>query len=97
MAQLFVLLAFRVTYTFDHLTSDKRVRVFILDDSILSRSRSKKAELLAKVFDHTGNGLVKGFTMLTLGWSDGYTFIPVDFAMLSSANEQTRLNEANAP
>lgn len=89
-------LVFKVTDTFDHLTSDKRVRVFVLDDSILSRSRSKKAELLAKVFDHTGNGFVKGFTMLTLGWSDGYSFVPVDFAMLSSANQQTRLNEANA-
>jgi len=89
-------LVLKVTNAFDHLTSDKRVRVFILDDSILSRSRSKNAELLTKVFDHTGNRFVKGFTMLTLGWSDGYSFIPVDFAMLSSANPQTRLNDANS-
>jgi hypothetical protein len=44
-------LSFKVTDAFDHLTSDKRVRVFILDDSILSRPRTKKAELLARVFD----------------------------------------------
>ncbi len=87
-------LSLKVTDTFDQLTSNKRVRVFILDDSILSRPRTKKAELLAKVFDHTGNRFVKGFTMLTLGWSDGYSFVPVDFAMLSSANEQNRFNEA---
>jgi len=87
-------LSVKVTDTFDHLTSDKRVRVFILDDSILSRPRTKKAELLARVFDHTCNRFIKGFTMLTLGWSDGYSFVPVDFAMLSSANAQNRLNDA---
>lgn len=89
-------LSMRATDTFDHLTSDKRVRVFILDDSILSRPRTKKAELLARVFDHTGQRFVKGFTMLTLGWSDGYSFVPVDFAMLSSAKAQNRLNDASA-
>lgn len=31
---------------------------------------------LARVFDHAGQRFVKGFTMLTLGWSDGYSFIP---------------------
>jgi len=87
-------LSMKVTDTFDHLTSDKRVRVFVLDDSILSRPRTKKAELLARVFDHTGQRFVKGFTMLTLGWSDGYSFVPVDFAMLSSAKAQNRLNDA---
>jgi len=87
-------LAVKITDTFDHLTSDKRVRVFILDDSILSRPRSKKAELLARIFDHTSHRFIKGFTMLTLGWSDGYSFVPVDFAMLSSPNAQNRLNDA---
>jgi len=87
-------LSLRVTDAFDRLTSDKRVRVFILDDSILSRPRSKKAELLARVFDHSCQRFVKGFTLLTLGWSDGYSFVPVDFAMLSSAKAQNRLNDA---
>lgn len=26
--------------------------------------------------------------MLTLGWSDGYTFMPIDFSLLSSKNKQ---------
>jgi hypothetical protein len=30
----------------------------------------------------------KGFRMLTLGWSDGSTFIPVDFSLLSSKKAQ---------
>jgi len=31
--------------------------------------------------------------MLTLGWSDGYSFIPVDFSMMSSVNEDNRIQE----
>lgn len=88
-------LSLKVTDAFDQLTSDKRVRVFILDDSILSRPRTKKAELLARIFDHTSHRFVKGFTMLTLGWSDGYSFVPVDFAMLSSANKENRYNDVS--
>ena len=88
-------LSLQVTDAFDRLTSDKRVRVFILDDSILSRSRSKQTELLARVFDHTSSRFVKGFTMLTLGWSDGCSFVPIDFAMLSSAKAENRYNETS--
>jgi hypothetical protein len=57
-----------------------------VDDSVLQQNRSKKAELLARVFDHTTGRFVKGFNMLTLGWSDGFSFAPIDFVMLSSAN-----------
>lgn len=77
------------------LTHPKRVNVLILDDTIIPRNRSKNVELLAKVHDHTSNRYKKGFTMLTLGWSDGYSFIPTDFAMLSSANKSNRYQEVN--
>jgi len=77
------------------LTRSKRVNVIIVDDSIVPRSRSKNVELLAKVYDHTFNRFKKGFTMLTIGWSDGYSFIPTDFAMLSSANKSNRYTEIN--
>jgi hypothetical protein len=43
-----LMLASKVTDKFDHLTSDKRVRAFIIDDSPVARNRSKNAELLAK-------------------------------------------------
>ena len=33
--------------------------------------------------------------MLTLGWSDGNSFLGLDFALLSSANEKNRYNEIN--
>lgn len=86
-------LSLTVVRQFSSLTSAKRVKVFILDDSTLQRNRSKKAELLAKVFDHTTGRFAKGYTMLTLGWSDGFSFAPIDFVMLSSAKLVNRLTE----
>jgi hypothetical protein len=73
------------------LTSEKTVKVFIADDSLYNRDRSKKVELLARVHDHNENRYYRGFRMLTLGWSDGISQIPVSFALLSSAKEKNRL------
>jgi len=72
------------------LTDSKRVRVFIIDDSMFDRNRSKKVELLARCVDHSSlkKRFYKGFRMLTLGWSDGHSFMPVDFSLLSSTNAQ---------
>lgn len=75
------------------LTSDNRISVFIVDDSMYERNRSKCVELLARCRDHARNCYYKGFRMLTLGWSDGHTFIPVDFSLLSSA--KSRIQEIN--
>lgn len=77
------------------LTSEKRVNVFIVDDSLFSRSRSKAVELLARVRDHVEHRYVRGFRMLTLGWSDGNTFIPLAFSQLSSEKESNRLHSMN--
>lgn len=68
----------------DRLTDKDRQSVLIFDDSLLSRNRSKKVELLAKVFDHTTGRYMKGFRMMTLGWSDGNSFLPIAFHLLSS-------------
>lgn len=72
------------------LTNHKRPKVLILDDSSYDRNRSKKVELLAKCFDHASQKMrfYKGFRMLTLGWSDGATFMPIDFSLLSSKKAQ---------
>lgn len=74
----------------DHLTDEKRPKVLIIDDSSYDRNRSKKVELLACCFDHASLKMrfYKGFRMLTLGWSDRYSFIPVDFSLLSSTKSQ---------
>ena len=52
------------------LDSEARVNVLIIDDSMFERNRSKKVELLAKVYDHSKHAYKFGFRMLTLGWSD---------------------------
>ena len=74
----------------DRLTDHGRPKVFIVDDSAFDRNRSKKVELLARCFDHASQKMkfYKGFRMLTLGWSDGSTFMPVDFSLLSSKKAQ---------
>ena len=88
-----LLLAVKVTAAFDKLTRPERVKVLVLDDSVIKRSRSKKAELPARVYDHVEHKFQKGFTPLTLGWSDGYSFIPVSFNMLSSSTKSNRYQE----
>ena len=88
-----LLLAVKVTTAFNLLTRPERVNVLILDDSVIKRNRSKSVELLARVYDHVEHKCQRGFTLLTLGWSDGYSFIPTGFNMLSSANKSNRYNE----
>jgi hypothetical protein len=78
------------------LSSKECVKVFILDDSLFSRARSKAVELLANVHDHTSGNYIRGFRMLTLGWSDGNSFIPLCFSLLSSSNPKNRFVEMNA-
>ena len=78
------------------LDSKECVNVLILDDSMFERNRSKKVELLAKVYDHARHKYCYGFRMLTLGWSDGCTFLPVNSVLLSSEKEKNRVNEAAA-
>ena len=77
----------------NRLTARGRVKVLIVDDSMYERNRSKKVELLARLHDHANQCFYKGFRMLTLGWSDGHTFLPVDFALLSSS--KSKLQEAS--
>ncbi|EXX90864.1 transposase [Paenibacillus darwinianus] len=70
------------------LTGVNRVSVFVIDDSMFERNRSKAVELLSRFKDHATGCYYKGFRMLTLGWSDGHTFIPVDFSLLASIKSQ---------
>jgi len=70
--------------------------VFIFDDSIFERNRSKRVELLAKVYDHAKGVYTFGFRMLTLSWSDGNTLIPINSILLSSENSKNRINDAKA-
>lgn len=84
-------LAATVIRFFDLLTSEEREKVLIFDDSTYDRSRSKVVELLAWIFDHNSSRKLKGFKLLTLGWSDGNSFLPLDFVLCSSVKASKRL------
>ena len=90
-------LAVKIATVFSLLTDGEREKVLIFDSSTYDRNRSKKVELLAWVFDHTLGKSLRGFNMLTIGWSDGYSFIPLDFVLGSSANTKSRIQEARKP
>ena len=73
------------------LTSADRINVLILDDSVYHRARSRKIELLARLYDHAKKEFSYGFRMLTLCWSDGNTLLPVSHTLLSSGNPKNLL------
>ena len=82
------LLAARVIHdAVDPLTSEDRKDVFIVDDTLYRRRGYKKTELCAAVFDHVDMKSRTGFRALTLGWSDGNTFIPIGHRLLSSTKD----------
>ena len=70
------------------LTSKERDDVFIVDDSTYHKTGGKKTELVAKVFDHVSMKYVNGFRMLTLGWSDGNSFLPITHRLMSSGKDK---------
>lgn len=76
-----------ISHDVKDLTDDERVNVFIVDDSLFNRTGCKKTELASRVFDHTDMRYKKGYRMLTLGWSDGNTFMPVNSCLLASSKE----------
>jgi hypothetical protein len=92
---LYKIVAIILNVYFVPLKKDKNQNVLILDDTSHPRNSSKKVELLAKVYDHVFNKYFKGFRIMTMGWSDGNSFIPVDFALLSSNTATNRYQEIN--
>ncbi len=67
----------RVTGYFNSRTMPDSAIFLVLDDSVIPRERSKKVKLLSRVYGHGTGRTVKGFNMPTLGWTDGYSFVPV--------------------
>jgi hypothetical protein len=73
----------------------KLFEVLIVDDTLYPRKRSKKVELLSRRHDHNSKQYVKGFDLLTVGYSDGVSFVPLAFSLQSSQKKNVRLHEAN--
>lgn len=68
------------------LTSDEGC--FVIDDTLYGRSGYKKTELVSKVFDHNSGTFKTGYRLMTLGWTDGRMFLPVNSALLASSKAE---------
>ena len=79
------LLSKAVADTIEPLTDKNRVNAFVVDDSLFERTSCKKTELGSRVFDHTTMRYTKGYRLMTLGWTDGNTFLPVNGCLLASS------------
>jgi hypothetical protein len=73
-----------------HRFSASRDAVFIVDDSLFDRHRSRHVDFLSKVYDHVQHRFRWGLRWLTLGWSDGTTFLPVAVSLLGSRDARNR-------
>ncbi len=90
-----LLLAGRAATYFTTLTRPERVKCFVLDDSVLPRGRCKKVELRSFFYNHVIHKTIRGYNLLMLGWTDGYSFLPVAFNMLASAKAGKRIVPVN--
>lgn len=75
----------------EYLTSSSNKKCYVLDDTTIEKNRSKKTELQARVFDHTQKSFKTGFKLLTLGYSDGHSFIPAGYNVHSSSSPKNIL------
>jgi hypothetical protein len=82
------LLTKRIIHQFlQPLNDPNRVTVFTIDDTLIRREESEDVEMLSRHHDHshkTKKNMVKGFNLLTLGYDDGSTFLPVDFTLMTA-------------
>ena len=70
------------------LTSENRQDAFVIDDTMFTRTGGKKTELCSKVFDHVTMKMKRGYRLLTLGWTDGNTFLPIYGRLLASSTDK---------
>jgi hypothetical protein len=92
--QAFLLsIASKVIADLDRLTSNARLTAFVIDDTVFKILFGKKTELVSRVHDHAAKGKNKftwGFRLLTLGWTDGTSFIPLSFRHIASADKKNQ-------
>lgn len=55
-------------------------KCLVLDDTLLAKT-GKRMEFIGKVYDHCSHVYQLGIKVLTLGYTDGKTFAPIDFSL----------------
>ncbi len=81
--KLLCLAAVKIITFLRSLIDQRRRLALIIDDTLITRPYSTKTELLTRTFDHD-HQYVTGYRNLTIGWSDGNTFLPVNLALMST-------------
>ena len=89
------LLSRKVADMVEPLTKEDRVNAIVVDDSLFERTSCKKTELGSRVFDHVSMKYRKGYRFMTLGWTDGNTFLPVNSSLLASSKENNLIGPAS--
>ena len=91
--KLLCLIAARLIASLRPVIDKRRRLVLIVDDTMMPRSSAKKSELLAWVYDHNKGKTLAGYHGPTLGWSDGNTFLPVSFALMSTKSNDNLIGK----
>lgn len=82
--KLLCLVAIKMILILTPFIDQRRRLALIVDDTLIERAYSIKTELLAKIYDHDQHRYSTGYRNLTIGWSDGNTFLPVNCALMST-------------
>ena len=64
--------------------SSQNAPALVVDDTLFKRHTSKAVELLSWVRDHNEGRSFRGFSMLTVVWTDGLSTIPCLFRLVAS-------------
>jgi predicted phosphatase len=92
-----LLLSISIIPEIDKLTSEDRRTAIIFDDTPYYRDRSKHVEMLSRFKDTSENRYYNGFNMLNMGWSDGVTYLPLDYRILANAEGKQLICDSKAP
>ena len=60
---------------------------------LAERLRYKKTQMASRVFDHVSMRSKTGFRLLTLGWSDGNSFVLVNSSLRASSKDSNQLDD----
>lgn len=72
---------------------DRRRGVLVLDDTILDKPYARHMELVRRLWSGKHQRIVDGIGLLTLLWTDGYRYIPVDYRIADKARDGKTNND----
>ncbi len=93
--RLLTTLALKLIKTIFSINGTSSCGHLVCDDTTIKRPRTKCAELLTLHFDHVAGKYFIGYVELSVGWTDGISYIPLKIGILSAKNDKSVIKEAN--